>query len=188
MKRELIGTALIIAVAVCAMPVVKNLTERDTGPPETAVPTAIQEPTPEPEPMPEDEVIHILTNEADEILLAKIMKAEAGVDWPDAMVMLIGEVVLNRVNDPAYPDTVRGVLYQSDPVQYEPVHLSTWETMDTDAHYLALARRLLEGERVLGNERVVYQALFEQGEKTILSYYDEVLGSTTYFCAKSGDE
>ena len=119
----------------------------------------------------------------DQYLLAKIMQAEAGVSWPDWAVMCIGEVVLNRAASTAWPDTIHGVLYQAGPpVQYEPVWSAGWEDMEPEADYLELARRLLEGERVLNDPEVVWQALFPQGRETVLTYYDRILKTTTYFC------
>ena len=124
----------------------------------------------------------------DVVLLARIMQEEDGIDWPDAMIMCIGEVVLNRVDSPDYPDTVRGVLYQIDCgyVQYAPVYAPGWESIEPQKKYVELAERLLDGERVLDDGRVVYQALFEQGEGAVLAYHDVSLGSTTYFCLTEG--
>lgn len=118
----------------------------------------------------------------DAYLLAKIMQAEAGVDWPDWAVMCIGEVVLNRVEHDGFPNTISEVLYQKNPVQYAPVQESSWNDMEPGEEYIDLARRLLDGERVLNNPDVVWQALFPQGERTVMTYHDKVLNTTTYFC------
>lgn len=118
----------------------------------------------------------------DAYLLAKIMQAEAGVDWPDWAVMCIGEVVLNRVEHGGFPDSIYDVLHQVNPVQYAPVQESSWNDMEPGEEYIDLARRLLDGERVLNNPDVVWQALFPQGERTVMTYHDKVLNTTTYFC------
>jgi len=115
-------------------------------------------------------------------LLAKIMQKEAGVDWPDWAVMCIGEVVLNRVEHESFPNSISEVLYQKNPVQYAPVWTSSWGTMEPEEQYIDLARRLLDGERVLKNPDVIWQALYPQGTQTILTYHDKVLNTTTYFC------
>ena len=140
------------------------------------------EATAPPEPL-ETEPMHILPNE-DAVLLAKIMAAEDGIGWSDAMIMCIGEVVLNRVASPEFPNSIREVLYQTDGgfIQYSPVHDQSWELATADERYIELAERLLDGERVLNNPQIVYQALFEQGRGTVLAYHDIYLGSTTYFC------
>lgn len=111
--------------------------------------------------------------------LAMALERESGIDWPDWAVMAIGEVVLNRVESGRYPDTVEEVL--RDPGQYAPF-LGYFTPFWPEERYRELAERLLDGERVLNDEAVIYQALFEQGAVTVVSYYDEVLGSTTYFC------
>lgn len=114
--------------------------------------------------------------------LAKIMQAEAGVDWPDWAVMCIGEVVLNRVEHEGFPGTIHDVLYQVDPMQYAPVHEPDWEGMEPEEDYIGLARRLMDGERVMHNPDVIWQALFPQGNRTVITYYDKTLDTTTYFC------
>lgn len=120
---------------------------------------------------------------ADQALLAKIMQAESGPRWPDWAVMCIGEVVLNRVASSDWPDTIREVLYQAGPPrQYEPVWSEGWEAMEPAPEYMDLARRLLAGERPMNDPAVVWQALFPQGQRTMLTYYDKDLGTTTYFC------
>lgn len=118
----------------------------------------------------------------DAYLLAKIMQAEAGPFWPDWAVMCIGEVVMNRAEHDGFPNTISEVLYQKNPVQYAPVWTSSWGTMEPEEKYIDLARRLLDGERVMHNPNVVWQALFPQGERTVITYYDKVLDTTTYFC------
>lgn len=118
----------------------------------------------------------------DAYLLAKIMQAESGVNWPDWAVLCIGEVVLNRVENEAFPDTIYEVLHQDNPIQYAPVWVAGWNEMEPGEEYIDLARRLLDGERVLNNPAVVWQALFPQGERTVMTYHDKVLNTTTYFC------
>ena len=120
--------------------------------------------------------------------LAKIMAAESGVEWPDYAVMAIGEVVLNRVASPEFPDTIHDVLFASDPIQYEPVYNGSWNELQPTERYVRLAVRLLQGERVLNDESIVFQALFAQGYRTVLTYYDKYLDTTTYFCISNYPE
>ena len=124
----------------------------------------------------------------DLIMLARIMQLESGIDWPDNMCMAIGEVVLNRVASPEFPNTIREVLYQTDPMQYAPVWTSEWEVTVPDARFVELSLRLLQGERVIADGRVVFQALFTQGSGIAFSFYDETFGSTTYFCFTNNPE
>lgn len=125
----------------------------------------------------------------DVLWLAKILAAESGPNWPDAFVMLIGEVVLNRVASPDWPNSIPAVLTDiKGGIQYAPVHGGTWDEVIPTEHQIRLAMRLLDGELVLGDKTVVYQALFEQGDQTVVFYYDSDLGTTTYFCAEYGEE
>lgn len=117
----------------------------------------------------------------DSFQLAKIMQAESGPSWPDWAVMAIGEVVLNRVASPEFPNNVEHVLNQVNPIQYEPVFYSTWETMLPQERFVRLALRLLQGERVLEDNSIVYQSLYSNLGDVIVSYRDTELGTTTYF-------
>lgn len=169
-------TALIIILAVALMVLMVAMCKVSSRADEDAermaaayVPTAT--PAPTPEPVPEDVW-----------LLAKIMQCEAGVDWPDWAVMLIGEVIMNRVEAPHFPNNIHDVLYAANPVQYEPVYSKGWDDVIPDDDYIDLAWRLVNGERALGDKTMLYQALFPQGTATLITYYDKVLDTRTYFC------
>ena len=110
------------------------------------------------------------------------MAAESGPNWPDWAIMAIGEVVMNRVESEDFPDTIHEVLYQRYPVQYEPVWQDSFGSIRPDERTVRLAFDLLKGERVLEDETIVFQALFPQGNETIVTYTDTDLGTTTYFC------
>ena len=118
--------------------------------------------------------------------LARIMMAEAGGSWPDAFTMCVGEVVLNRVESPEYPDSIYGVLHQAG--QYSPVLDGSWYRFTPGERELELANRLLGGERVFCAPTVVYQALFEQGSRTVMTYCDQDTGTVTYFCRTDNPE
>lgn len=125
----------------------------------------------------------------DLLWLSKIMAAESGPNWPDAFTMMIGEVVMNRVESPDWPNSVLAVLTdRNGGVQYAPVYGGTWDEVIPTEHQIKLAMRLLDGERVINDKDVVYQALFEQGDVTVVTYYDSDLDTTTYFCAERGEE
>ena len=118
----------------------------------------------------------------DLFLLAKIIAWESGPHWEDWGLIAIGEVVLNRVASPEFPNTIREVLYQTDPIQYEPIWLTGWEEYIPPERYVRVALRLLEGERVMNDSSVVFQALFPQGSEIALTYHDYDLNNDTYFC------
>jgi hypothetical protein len=115
-------------------------------------------------------------------LLAKIMYAEAGSYWlSDEWKLCVGEVVLNRVESPEFPDTIREVLEQ--PGQYYGKNSSYFNCLKPSELCVKLALRLLEGERLM-EPSVVFQANFKQGSGVHTEYCDEQLGST-YFCYSS---
>lgn len=133
--------------------------------------------------VPDDELIH--DTDANDIFwdseqhwMSMALQLEAGVDWPDWAVIMIGDVIMHRIASPDYPDTVKGVLL--DPGQYEPF-FGDFELFQPEQRYIDLAERILNGESCLTDMDILYQALFPQGQ-TIVTYYDEVLGTTTYFC------
>ncbi len=119
-------------------------------------------------------------------LLSKIIYAEAGSKWlSDEWKMCVGEVVLNRVASPEFPNTIREVIYQ--PGQYYGSQSRYFEELRPDARCVDIARRLLEGERILNDPSVVFQANFTQGGGTHTTLYDKQLG-WTYFCYSSKPE
>ena len=115
----------------------------------------------------------------DLFLVSKIMTAEAGSYWlSDEWKMAVGEVLLNRVASPEFPNTVEECIYQ--PGQYYPKNSSYFKNLLPWERETRLAWRLLEGERHL-EPSVVFQANFTQGSGIFKSYYDKYLGYT-YFC------
>ena len=111
-------------------------------------------------------------------LLARIIDSAAGSDWlTDEFRMCVGEVVLNRVASPEFPDTIRGVVYQRG--QYSVVANPRFDTLAPREECVDAALRLLQGERHMV-PGVVYQADFVQGELFSV-YFDYRLGNT-YFC------
>lgn len=117
--------------------------------------------------------------EEDLDLLARLLTAEMGMSWVDDKIQLyVGSVVLNRMNHDLYPDTLYDVIY--DKGQYSPTWTGTINNIP-DERTIANARLLLEEGSILP-ENVIFQANFPQGDGTYFEYYDEILGTTTYFC------
>lgn len=113
-------------------------------------------------------------------LLSKIMYAEAGSVWlSDEWKMCVGEVVLNRVASPEFENTIKDVLEQ--PGQYYGKNSSYFNRLRPSERCVRLAIRLLEGERVLNDPSVVFQANFRQGGGVHTKFVDSQLGAT-YFC------
>ena len=124
-------------------------------------------------------------NFEDLMLLSKIIYAEAGSVWlSDEWKMCVGEVVLNRVASPEFPDTIKDVLEQ--PGQYYGQNSRYFNSLLPSERCVQCAIRLLNGERLL-EPSVVFQANFTQGSGTHLACYDKYLG-WTYFCYSSKQE
>ena len=117
----------------------------------------------------------------DLLLLSRVLDAMAGSDWlTDDFRMCVGEVVLNRVASPEFPDTLHDVVYQRG--QYTVVNTARFSTIVPRRECVDCALRLLLGERHMV-PAVVYQADYLQGELFTM-FPDRQLGST-YFCLSS---
>lgn len=114
--------------------------------------------------------------ENDLYTLSHIMSAEAGnCGW--FMLISVGSVVLNRVADDRFPDTLEEVVFQQG--QYQP----TWDGRFWDEptpQAAEAAKYLLENGSQLDGS-VIWQAEFPQG----YGIYDTIespFGTTMYFC------
>ena len=112
-------------------------------------------------------------------LLSKLIASEAGSAWLSIeWKMAVGEVLLNRVASPEFPNTIEGCILA--PGQYYNVITGAFYGILPDYDSVIAATRLLYGERVLKDSSVVFQANFSQGE-VFSVLYDDLLGAT-YFC------
>jgi hypothetical protein len=119
-------------------------------------------------------------------LLARLIHAEAGSAWlPEKWRMAVGEVALNRVASPEFPDTLAEVIEQ--PGQYYGRGNRYFEKLVPSRECAEAAARLLSGERVLCEPSVVFQANFILGSGVFLELEDSALGST-YLCYSSHPE
>ncbi len=118
-------------------------------------------------------------SEEDLDLLARIINAEAGCSWmPDWVQRMVGSVVLNRVNSVHFPNTIREVIYQ--PGQYGPVYNGSINWTPSQ-RVIENARYLLENGSICP-ANVTGQNGIITGSGVYSSYYDEILGTTIYFC------
>lgn len=106
--------------------------------------------------------------------LSRVIQAESGY-CSEEMQEDVGSVVLNRLNDDRFPDTIPEVIEQ--PGQYSTA--SYLSSQDPTESALKVAKDLLKnGSKLPGD--VIYQANFPQGSgtyKTLSTSY-----STMYFC------
>lgn len=161
-------------------PTATETTEVIAEPTEATEPLTVSEPT-EPEPTVEETEAPYAIEELE--MLALVIYQEAGSDaCSDATRLMVGTVVMNRVADKRFPDTLYGVLTQR--AQYGRLHWTglVWPERASnpgEAHAVArayeCAERVLLGERVLP-EDVIWQAEFTQGTE-VVAYQDGM-----YFC------
>lgn len=119
-------------------------------------------------------------------LLAKVIHTEAGSAWLSMeWKMAVGEVLLNRVASPEFPDTLRDCAFQ--PGQYTAADEGWFEVLLPFRDCVEAAFRLLSGERVLRDPSVVFQSGGVQGGGVALELTDSVYGSV-YFCYTSRPE
>lgn len=122
----------------------------------------------------------------DLVLLAQVIHTEAGSEWlPDEWRMAVGEVVLNRVASPEFPNTLEGVVYQ--PYQYSAANRDYFSRLVPFEWCADAAYRLLCGERVLNEPSVVFQSEYLQGGG-VYRRMDDSHNGTTYFCVSNHPE
>lgn len=116
----------------------------------------------------------------DTMLLAKLITCEMGCDWISAeQKYKVGSVVLNRVADHRFPNSIYDVIWQ--PGQYACATSGALFKAQPSEEVIDIARDLLlNGSRLPAD--VVWQAEFPQGEGVYVAYRDDVLGTTTYYC------
>lgn len=117
----------------------------------------------------------------DVILLAKFMQIRSSDTFPDFVVMLLGETVMNRVESWRFPNNVADVINADNPVWIPERYTSLWETEPSE-RYIELAKRVINGERAIGNGEIVFCGTSPEGTGTIVSYFDETSKQITYFC------
>ena len=103
------------------------------------------------------------------------------MDWK----MCVGEVVLNRMASPEFPDTMQEVLDQ--PGQYYGKGNPYFESILPTRECVIAAKRLLEGDRVLCDPSVVFQSNYILGSGIHTALFDPQLGYS-YFCFSSHPE
>lgn len=100
-------------------------------------------------------------SEEDIDLMAHLIYAEAGSDWcSDELILSVGSVVLNRMADDRFPDTLEGVIYQAG--QYSCTFDDTIDKTPNERCYRLAEQLLTEGSILPSN--VVFQAGFTQGD------------------------
>lgn len=101
-------------------------------------------------------------NAVDLYWLAHIISAESQGESLTGQIA-VGNVVLNRVKAPQFPNTIPGVVFDRvDGVQFQPVSLGTVFDVPTDLSVTA-AKRALDGEKPVGKALYFYAPALSQG-------------------------
>ena len=122
----------------------------------------------------------------DLVELAKVITSECGSSWlPMEWKMAVGEVVLNRVASPEFPNTVYEVIHAHG--QYANANTDYFDNLMPFEDCVEAAARLLSGERVMNEPSVVFQSNSKQGGGVCHALYDSYFGYT-YLCYSSRPE
>jgi len=128
---------------------------------------------------------HVKISFDDLLLLSRVIYREAGSNWlPEEWKMSVGEVVLNRVASPEFPNSVREVVMQ--PGQYGG-QCTDFQYLRPSRQCVEIAMRLLCGERILNEPSVVFQSNGYLGSGVYKKLSDSELG-VTYLCYSSHPE
>lgn len=108
---------------------------------ETEVPKEIEVPVVE-----QETATHIVLDEQEYETLLKIVEAEAGCE-DETGRMLVANVILNRVNDERFPDTVHDVVYQrlGGHAQFSPTANGTIDTVKISDATIEAVEKVLAG-------------------------------------------
>ena len=119
-------------------------------------------------------------------LLAKLIEFVSGNEQlSDEWRMCTGEVVLNRVASPEFPDSIEEVIYQEG--QYAGVGSDYFRySLTPSDKCIDAALRLLQGGRLM-EAHVVFQASSVQGGELYRSFYDPDVGNA-FFCTSPNTE
>ncbi len=94
--------------------------------------------------------------------LAHIIYAESGAESMAGQIA-VGNVILNRVASPQFPDTVQAVIFdRKDAVQFEPVGNGRIYQSPSETSVEA-ARQALAGENIIGDALYFYAPALSQG-------------------------
>lgn len=123
-------------------------------------------------------------SEEDFEVLLRIVEAEAGGEDVEGK-MLVAGVVLNRVNNPSFPDTVKEVVFQREngTAQFSPVYSGRYDRVVISEETMEAVDRVLNGEDI--TEGALYFAARKYADSTKMRWFDEHL---TFLFAHGGHE
>ena len=121
----------------------------------------------------EQKLAYELTDEEVEVL-QRIVEAEAGSEDEDGR-LLVANVVLNRMNSEAFPDTVREVVFQQSKgvTQFSPVASGRYFTVEISEKTVAAVERALAGEDI--SQGALYFASRKRANNSKMRWFDTKL-------------
>lgn len=121
----------------------------------------------------EQKYIYELPKEELEVLL-RIVEAEAGTEDEEGK-LLVANVVLNRLTDDQFPDTVAGVVFQKEKgiAQFSPVANGTYYQVEISDETINAVERALLGEDI--SQGALYFAARKYADSAKMKWFDENL-------------
>ncbi len=117
-------------------------------------------------------------------VLLRIVEAEAGNEDEEGK-LLVANVVLNRVENDAFPDTVSGVVFQKEKgvTQFSPVSNGSYYRVEISDETVSAVGRALMGEDI--SQGALYFAARKYADRDKMKWFDEQL---TFLFAHGGHE
>ena len=121
----------------------------------------------------EQKYIYNLPDDELETLL-RIVEAEAGTEDEEGK-LLVANVVLNRMEDEEFPDTVSGVVFQKEngTAQFSPVSDGSYYQVKISDETISAVGRALTGEDI--SQGALYFAARKSADKNKMKWFDENL-------------
>lgn len=121
----------------------------------------------------ERKLVYDISEEDYEALL-RIVEAEAGGEDEDGK-LLVANVVLNRLNDEAFPNTVKEVIFQREngTTQFSPVRNGRYYTVTVSEETVSAVERALMGEDI--SEGALFFAARKYANPDKMRWFDEKL-------------
>lgn len=123
-------------------------------------------------------------SEVDKEALCRIVEAEAGSEDEDGK-LLVANVVLNRVEDNYFPNTVTEVVFQEEQgvYQFSPVADGSYYRVKVSEETYKAVERALDGEDI--SQGALYFAARQYADNSTMSWFDNHL---SYLFAHGGHE
>lgn len=123
-------------------------------------------------------------SEKDLEALLRIVEAEAGGEDEEGK-LLVANVVLNRVENDKFPDTVAEVVFQQDNgvTQFSPVKNGRFRSVEISEETVSAVERALEGEDI--SQGALYFAARKYADSEKMKWFDEKL---TFLFSHGGHE